>query len=87
MPTLLQRVGPDLAQALSRLLIQCRIHGPSPWIPVCRCVLEGAPAAEVTPGYILCDDHARMSEAGEPGGDEDVDTVCRTCMVDRGILL
>jgi len=86
MPTLFQRMGPTMADALAKLLVRCRIHGPSPWVPICRCVLEGAPPGEASPSSVLCDDHLRLAAEGHPGADEDVDTVCLTCLIDRGIL-
>lgn len=86
MTTLLGRMGSPLAAALADVMIRCRTHGAVPWVPACSCVLEGAPAAEATTSSVLCEDHIRLAEDGDPRADDDVTQACIQCLRDRGIL-
>lgn len=84
--TLLERLGPQLAEALAAMLVRCATHGPTPWVVTCQCVLEGALAAEATTTAVLCDDHVNLAENGDPAADEDLVPSCIACLADRGLL-
>lgn len=86
MPTLIQRVGPGLAEAIAHVLVNCKIHGPTPWVPTCTCVLEGTLAAEATHASVRCADHVRLAEDGDPAADDLIVEACLTCLTVRGIL-